>query len=566
MGNRILKNTFYSLVGAYVLSSLTSVIGSLVDGVIIGQFLGVDSLAAFGLIAPIEVVLVLIGAVLASGARTRFLHLIGKGQVKEAQGVFSLAVTLAVGAAVIMMAAMLVFSTPLTKLLGASGNAADLLPGARAYLIGVTLGLPARNAMWILWPFMTIDNDRKLPLIASIVMTAADIILDLIVVLVLHGNTFEMGLATSLSYCAALTVFMMHFRKKDILLRFSFRSLPWKETGRMLTHGMPAGFFRLGNTLRGTVMNRLLAFAASSAAIAAYSVYRQAGSFFNPLCLGIADAVAMLAGVLSGEEDRPMTRRLISTSARTTLILTAGVAASGFAAAPLFASLFVKNDPEALALSARAVRFYMLGMPLYGLNLIYINYLQGIGRSRLSSVCSFLVQVVLPVLCSLALLPRFGADAVFFAQPIAQLIMLVIFCVIVAVETKKLGICRKGLLNRILLQPDSFDVSEENCLDASISSMDEVAALSRSVWDFCETHGCDGRRKYLMSLAVEEMAGNVIEHGFTKDRKHHSIDVRILKKDDEYILRIRDDCIIFDPVKQLELYSDDEPAHHMGLR
>lgn len=52
MSNRILKNTFYSLVGAYVLSSLTSVIGSLVDGVIIGQFLGVDSLAAFGLIAP----------------------------------------------------------------------------------------------------------------------------------------------------------------------------------------------------------------------------------------------------------------------------------------------------------------------------------------------------------------------------------------------------------------------------------------------------------------------------------------------------------------------------------
>ena len=69
-----------------------------------------------------------------------------------------------------------------------------------------------------------------------------------------------------------------------------------------------------------------------------------------------------------------------------------------------------------------------------------------------------------------------------------------------------------------------------------------------------------------MSLAVEEMAGNVIEHGFTKDRKHHSIDVRVLKKDDEYILRIRDDCIIFDPVKQLELYSDDEPAHHLGLR
>ena len=42
--------------------------------------------------------------------------------------------------------------------------------------------------------------------------------------------------------------------------------------------------------------------------------------------------------------------------------------------------------------------------------------------------------------------------------------------------------------------------------------------------------------------------------------------MRVLKKYDEYILRIRDDCIIFDPIKRLELYSDDEPAHHMGLR
>ena len=72
--------------------------------------------------------------------------------------------------------------------------------------------------------------------------------------------------------------------------------------------------------------------------------------------------------------------------------------------------------------------------------------------------------------------------------------MLVVFCVIVAVESKRLGIRRKGLLNRILLQPDSFDVSEEDCLDASIPGMEEVGELSRSVWDFCEAHGCDARR------------------------------------------------------------------------
>ena len=39
-----------------------------------------------------------------------------------------------------------------------------------------------------------------------------------------------------------------------------------------------------------------------------------------------------------------------------------------------------------------------------------------------------------------------------------------------------------------------------------------------------------------------------------------------MKKGDDYILRLRDDCLIFDPMKQLTLFSDGEPARHIGLR
>ena len=68
-----------------------------------------------------------------------------------------------------------------------------------------------------------------------------------------------------------------------------------------------------------------------------------------------------------------------------------------------------------------------------------------------------------------------------------------------------------------------------------------------------------------MTLSVEEMVKNVVEHGFT-DGKHHSVNVRVLKKGDDYILRIRDDCLIFDPVKQLRLFSAEDRASHYGLR
>ena len=69
-----------------------------------------------------------------------------------------------------------------------------------------------------------------------------------------------------------------------------------------------------------------------------------------------------------------------------------------------------------------------------------------------------------------------------------------------------------------------------------------------------------------MALATEEMLGNVITHGFSNDNKVHSVDVRILKKNDDFVLRVRDDCLIFDPLKQLTLFSDEDVIHNIGLR
>jgi anti-sigma regulatory factor (Ser/Thr protein kinase) len=69
-----------------------------------------------------------------------------------------------------------------------------------------------------------------------------------------------------------------------------------------------------------------------------------------------------------------------------------------------------------------------------------------------------------------------------------------------------------------------------------------------------------------LSLCVEEMAGNIIRHGFSGDGREHMINIRVLKKGEHFIIRIRDDCPIFDPIKQLELYSDEDRTRHIGLR
>ena len=564
--SRIIRNTFYVQLAAFIVSSLTSTIGSMVDGVIIGQCLGVDSMAAFGIVTPLLIVFSLAGTMVSSGARNRFTRFVGEGKLEEAQGVFSMSCVMSVGFATVLMFVMLVFATPIAAFLGATGNAASLLPKARNYLIGIAVGLPAMNAMKILTGYMPLDNDRNLPVISSIVLTAVDIALDLLVAFVLHGDTLEMGLATSLSYYCAVATLLLHFRKKNRILCFTVRHLPWQEAVRILPQGLPVGFCRLGNTLRSTFMNRLLAVIATSAAIAAYSVHRQADSFLNPVTIGMADTVAMLAGVLMGEEDRPMMRRLLLASVQATLLITLSISVLTWILAPQFAGLYIKNDPEAFRLSVQAVRCYAVGMPLYGLNLIYFNYFQGVGKSLLSSVSGFLSEAGFLMLSAWCLSHWLGADAVWAAFPVTQVLMLLYYGIVITVEDRRLNIRHKSLLDRILLLPNSFDVPEDARMDRSITTMAEVTDLSQEVWSFCDRHGCDPRRRLLMSLSVEEMAGNVIQHGFSGDQKKHSIDIRVLKKGEDYIVRIRDDCFFFDPVKRLELFSPEDPANHVGLR
>ena len=62
------------------------------------------------------------------------------------------------------------------------------------------------------------------------------------------------------------------------------------------------------------------------------------------------------------------------------------------------------------------------------------------------------------------------------------------------------------------------------------------------------------------------MVVNVIDHGFTKDKKDHSVDVRVVCKDDEVIIRIKDDCVPFDPQERNHIAEGGDASSNIGIR
>ena len=563
----IIRKTFYANMISYIITSLTVSIGSLIDGVVIGQCLGMDSMAAFGLVSPVVIVFSLFGAIVASGARNRFTMLIGTGDHEGARGVFTLSMLMGVGLSTLLMLLVFAFATPICTLLGATGDAADLMDKTRGYLLGIAIGLPAMNAARVLNAYMSIDNDRRLTVVSSIVLTVMDIALDFAVAFLLHGDTFEMGLATSFSYYAALLVLLMHFRRKERLMRFSARDIRRSEILPVLKKGLPMGVARVSNTLRCITLNQLMAgMVGATACIAAYSVQRQADSLLNGFIFGLSDTVLVLTGIMMGEQNRPTLRRLLKTSFRAVWTVVLGIAALLWILAPQFASFFIKDaSRETMGYAVSATRCYAIGMPLYALNQIFCCYTEGRGKTNTALVLKFCSEGGLIVLSAVALLPIIGVKAVWMAFPASQVLFLALDAGIIIAQNRKLGLKPTNFWKWFMALPTDFDVPKEDRIDCTITSHEQVIELYHAARDFCADHGCDERRKYIISLAIEELATDTVQNRF-RPGKNNTIDMRILKKGDDYIVRIRDDCDIFDPVKQLQLYDKNVPLHHLGLR
>lgn len=114
--------------------------------------------------------------------------------------------------------------------------------------------------------------------------------------------------------------------------------------------------------------------------------------------------------------------------------------------------------------------------------------------------------------------------------------------------------------------PEDFGASEEERLDYSVESMNDVIKVSERIGEFCLEKGMDKRTAYMAGLAMEEMAGNVVEHGFTKDEKKHTIDIRVVKKGDDLIMRVKDDCRSFDPTKRIRTADEGDLSSNIGIR
>lgn len=557
----IIRKMFEKTLLIMILSTISATLGMLVDGIIIGNFLGVDAMAAYGMVSPAYLVMSFFGGVLSTGMQTICSECMGKGKMDEANGIFSLTCVLGFLASVLFAIVIVLLATPISMLLGTTGDTGYLLPQVRGYLIGIALGLPAMTITSCLQPVMQLDGDRGRAFISVLIMTAFNITGDLLNVFVFHGGMFGMAIATSLSYLVAVIVLVLHFFKKETSYRIHLKKIPWRNTMRVLATGLPSTAIRLYNTIRTLLLNKMLLTLAGGAAVAAFSVQSNMNNLFGSIGTGVSMSALMIFGIPIGEEDKNSTKKLLKVSLLEGFLLVTAVAVVLFAVAPFFVNLYISDDPQAALLAVRSVRFFAVSMPINNLIQVFASYLQSSRNLTLSHIVNVCNELILIVPCAFILGQFIGTDGVWASFPVTKILVLLLLFVIVAVRNKKIPLS----MDDYLFLPENFDVSEEQKMEVSAQNMEQIITMSEEARKFCQKRGVDAKRGFYLSLCIEEMGGNIIRHGFL-DGKKHSIDLRLIHKDDNMILRIRDNCKAFSPKKWMEIHQMDDPASNIGIR
>ncbi len=536
---------------------------AIIDGIITGRFLGSTSLAAHGIGSPYFSIASIISGILMVGSTAMCTRSIGKGVIAETDRIFSLTMILGVGLSVLLAVSGTVFAGPVARMLGARGASADLYDAVRDYLRGIFPGAPGFILFVVLTPLLQLDGDSMRPKIGSIVMAIVDISGDLLNVFVFHGGMFGMGLASALSHYAALIVVLSHFIGKRSMFSFSFADIHIQTAPALMRDGLPRAMCMLCRGLLPVLLNPLVLSLSGSDGVAALSAMFSSSFVVGSLGWGIGGAMLIMGGMMAGESDVHGLSDVVKSALADILTGVVFVSIVVLFAAPAVAGLYIPEACSARTMAVTAIRCYAAGLPFLAFNVSAANYYQSTGRIRYAHIVNICIEFVCTALLSVVLAPVMGVTAVWIAFP-AGAVLLTAVLVVTAVLGKDSQ--RSGFAAYLPLPP-GFSVPENDILTRSVRTMDEVVSLSVDVGRFCTGHGISSREANRLALCVEELAGNVIRHGFSDNRPHH-LEVRVIVKNAKSVLRLRDDCRKFDLRKMAEEWAPDpeHPEHNIGTR
>lgn len=411
---------FFRYVIPSMISMLTAGVYTLVDGFFVGWGAGNDGLAAINVAFPLSLLIVACGEMIGTGGAINIALARGRGARRTADLFLGNSLALLVPAAV-LLAGLIPFLNPI---LSAVGAAPALLPAAREYAVITLGGGIFMMAAVCLVAAMRNDGAPKPAMAIMVAGLAANIVLDWLFVLVLHGGVAGSAWATVLSQAICFALAAGYFAAGRSHFRFSRRCFRLKRriVRRIIPAGLPSFGVQISVAAVILLHNRQALLYGGVAAVAAYAIISYVEAMILMLQQGIGLGIQPVVSFLHGAGDTERREKIARYGVISAVLIGAGGLLLSTGGYRLIPALFNASG-DVVAVAGRGLIISAAVYPFLGLQKVSEAYFQAMDRPGMASLLVYLdCFLVLPL--SLLLLPLWrGADGIWAAMPVSKLLM-----------------------------------------------------------------------------------------------------------------------------------------------
>lgn len=558
--DRLISKLFYGMLPVQILIFAMGYITSIVNGVMAGRFIDSSTVGVIGLYYSMVNIISAAGAVMLGGTAVLCGRYMGRGDIKKTQGVFSLNLTTTLIIAAVLTGISFLIPGPIASVLGATD---ELKPALISYIRGYAIGIIPMMLAQQLSSFLQMERQEKRGYVGVAGLIVANVALDIVFVAVFGMGISGLALATSISNWVYFVILIPYYFSSKAQLRYSRKNINWSELPGIVKIGFPGALLILCLSFRTIVINRILLGCSGNDGLSALSAYNMISGLFMAFCIGNGTVVRMLTSVFYGEEDKTSMKKVLKIAFTKSMVIACLIGVFTFIVSPVISGFFFTDSASnVFTLTVQLFRIFAFCIPLILICQVITNYMQATGHNMYVNVLSVFDGFISMVVPSALLAPVLGALGVWLASPIGMILTILTLPVYELIYWRRMP---RSMDEWMLLRPD-FGVAEEDCLDLTLNDLDEVSESSEIIHEFCRAHDMEDKTAFYSALCLEEMGANVINHGFTHDSKTHSLNVRVVYLKDMVMLRLKDDCIPFDPEEYSNLVSDEDRFDNIGIR
>lgn len=416
-----IKPMYFKYLAAAFGSALISSIYGAVDMAMVGQYQGPEGTAALAVVAPVWNIIYSLGLLMGIGGSVLFTTLRGESEQnqKKSNEYFTAAV---IGAAVLAALAWLavVFFDVELRLFGAEET---LLPLARSYLLPVKFVVPSFLFTQLMSAFLRNDGNPALATKAVLFGGIFNVFGDYLFVFVLGMGIMGAGLATAIGSVFSLLVMLTHFCSKKNTLRLVKPVELFFILKSIGTTGFSTFFIDVAMGILTMLFNRQILKYLGTDALAVYGIIINISTFVQCCAYSIGQASQpMLSanfGAGKGKRIVQILKYALGTAAVFGVIWTAlAVFVPNF-----FVRIFMTPTEEIMAIAPCIICSYGISFLLLPLNIFSTYYFQTLMKPMASFVVSVARGAVVSGMLIYILPAVAGADAVWFAMPVTELLV-----------------------------------------------------------------------------------------------------------------------------------------------